>query len=1022
MGVKENWVFNRAGLVNYWWFDHLEIDFSEDGNVLIKGPNASGKSITLTALIPIIFDGVTQPERLDPFASREKKLRYYTLDGKKNIAGDQHCYIYVEFIKRETNEYFTAIIGFEDSIELKNRNRQPEKSFYVITDGRRVSKDIHLHSVSNDECTFTTNKALKSILKNTPDVNSITKYKEFMCHNLFGFETVEQYEQMISLMLLVRGVKLEKAKGDKTVLEKLSSSLNTISRKSVDAIARHYSELDEYLENLEITSRELEYATDILKNYKAYLNGLLIERINYYEISLKETKQVKKKIDSMKASISDKKIELTKITHAHDKLRKRYDEAVSFLETESNSELKELPFKIETAKKDKEVVLKRINGISEQIKRQKDKIIDLNEEIESLYLQVNEGEQKVVDLFQCICEENKSLKLPLLGLNDLHRNPSVNISKPLVVKELTEADEVISKARKIFDEVEKLNAQLEDKRVDLEKLLSNINDAEFEIDLTETKKGQLIGKLIGEIHEWHASNTVFTIERSEEFQSILSCAQSLDDQKGFIELETHLNHAYINVENRYERMRLKNAEELSEIDQCISDIELEIDKAKADKDVAYIRSEGMNFHRDKLVQSSIPHMSLYEAIRFKKGVSDKVQNAIEGALKEVGLLDALVLSNDDRKMLMAGDESFHDLFVSHGSDAGDFLMGYHLSEYLEVEDNDKAKGLAAEIGQLLHGIGIDDSRDAYILGNGRFKIGELEGSADPDYISTYIGVETRKLKNKELIKELEADLEDIGGKRQGLLKEVSALMEVKRALSTEKLGFPAVDLIQEAIDRIDALNWNVSHYQEKVESLKSKEFTLNKRVIGATSQAQNLLADRFQSFDRSVEGMDKAQVSIKKVNQLFNDLYVLKKESESRFDQKLFKEEVLSDLKYEQSKNEERYTDDKRELELVEADLKAYQNLIEAEENQDLLNEIQHMTAITKGYEPKNDAFIEKRVILKKDIENLQVNSEAESCKLKSEEAELNLRRRIAFETLVLSGHVKELGFEAALKSKLCYS
>lgn len=67
---------NRMGFVNFWLYDE-EIFTFEDGKLLLRGQNGSGKSITTQSFIPFILDGDRTPSRLDPFGSSDRKMEYY---------------------------------------------------------------------------------------------------------------------------------------------------------------------------------------------------------------------------------------------------------------------------------------------------------------------------------------------------------------------------------------------------------------------------------------------------------------------------------------------------------------------------------------------------------------------------------------------------------------------------------------------------------------------------------------------------------------------------------------------------------------------------------------------------------------------------------------------------------------------------------------------------------------------------------------------------------------------------------
>ena len=78
------WQMNRAGILNYWYYDEAEFEFA-GGRLLLRGSNGSGKSVTMQSLITILLDGIKRADRLDSFGSRSRRIEDYLL-GEKEIS------------------------------------------------------------------------------------------------------------------------------------------------------------------------------------------------------------------------------------------------------------------------------------------------------------------------------------------------------------------------------------------------------------------------------------------------------------------------------------------------------------------------------------------------------------------------------------------------------------------------------------------------------------------------------------------------------------------------------------------------------------------------------------------------------------------------------------------------------------------------------------------------------------------------------------------------------------------------
>ena len=102
------WKMRKLGFLNFWLYDEEEF-ILDDGHILLRGNNASGKSITTQSFIPFLLDGNRRPERFDSFGSRDRKMEFYLLgdDEREDSTG----YLYLEFCKPDVMEYLTLGIG-----------------------------------------------------------------------------------------------------------------------------------------------------------------------------------------------------------------------------------------------------------------------------------------------------------------------------------------------------------------------------------------------------------------------------------------------------------------------------------------------------------------------------------------------------------------------------------------------------------------------------------------------------------------------------------------------------------------------------------------------------------------------------------------------------------------------------------------------------------------------------------------------------------------------------------------------
>ena len=240
------WQLNKIGLLDFWYYDEQEFDFL-DGRMLLRGANGSGKSVTMQSFIPLLLDGNMRPERLDPFGSRARKMENYLLeedDGREERTG----YLYMELKKQESDNYLSIGIGIR-----ARRNKKLDTWFFYITDGRRIGKDLYLYKDVQSRLTLTKQELKNRIGAGGCVLETQGEYAQSVNRLLFGFETMEEYQEMIELLIQLRTPKLSKDFKPTVINEILSKSLQTLSEDDLRPMSEAIENMDNLKTNLDHT-------------------------------------------------------------------------------------------------------------------------------------------------------------------------------------------------------------------------------------------------------------------------------------------------------------------------------------------------------------------------------------------------------------------------------------------------------------------------------------------------------------------------------------------------------------------------------------------------------------------------------------------------------------------------------------------------------------------------------------------------------------------------------------------------
>ena len=292
--MNSKWQINKVGLLDFWYYDEEEFDFL-DGRMLLRGANGSGKSVTMQSFIPLLLDGNMRPERLDPFGSRARKMENYLLE-EGDEREERTGYLYMELKRMESEEYMTLGIGIR-----ARKNKKLEAWYFCITDGRRIGKDLFLYKDVENKITCSKGELKYRIGDGGKVMETQGEYAQCVNRLLFGFETQEEYKELLEILIQLRTPKLSKDFKPTVINEILSSSLQTLSEDDLRPMSEAIENMDSLKTNLDTLNESIRAARQIERVYEQYNQIVLYDKallfsdvVKSYENSVKNGKQIEK--------------------------------------------------------------------------------------------------------------------------------------------------------------------------------------------------------------------------------------------------------------------------------------------------------------------------------------------------------------------------------------------------------------------------------------------------------------------------------------------------------------------------------------------------------------------------------------------------------------------------------------------------------------------------------------------------------------------------------------------------------
>jgi uncharacterized protein (TIGR02680 family) len=230
----ERWHPLRSGLVNLYRYDCEEFWF-EQGRLLLRGNNGTGKSRVLALQLPFLLDGEVSSHRLEPDGDSAKRIEWNLLMGKHR---DRLGYTWLEFGRTDAagdEQYFTIGCGLH-AVEGRGA---PNRWFFVTT--RRVGASLSLiapdgHALSRDQ--------LSEQIGIHGDVfTTAAAYRAAVNSALFRLSE-HQYTALVGLLIQLRKPQLSRQLDEKALSSALGEALRPMPAAVIADVADAFRSLE----------------------------------------------------------------------------------------------------------------------------------------------------------------------------------------------------------------------------------------------------------------------------------------------------------------------------------------------------------------------------------------------------------------------------------------------------------------------------------------------------------------------------------------------------------------------------------------------------------------------------------------------------------------------------------------------------------------------------------------------------------------------------------------------------------
>ena len=964
--MNSKWEAHKIGLVDFWYYDEQEFHFLK-GRMLLRGSNGSGKSVTMQSVVPLLLDGNMRPERIDPFGSRDRKMANYLIednDGREERTG----YLYMEFKRADSDTYLTIGIGMR-----ARRGKPLENWYFTITDGRRIGKDFYLYKETDVRITLTKKELENRLGSGGVVIPTQIEYMEYVNKQVFGFDSVDEYKEMIDLLIQLRQPKLSKDFKPTVINEILGDSLQPLSEEDLRPMSEAIENMDALSTNLNSRNISKNAADKIIQVYQRYNEFILFQKAKQYKLGKEELKDTTTTIQkSLDQSIKCNQIieESNKKTAFLEDERNALDKEKDSLNSSDAVYLKKqadtLTLRIEENKKNQTEKNRQLDSKQEkmvELSNEKKRTLDQKERKQEQILQILEtmGE-RVEDLsfdeYDFLAEELKK------GLEEEY---DYQLHGKLISERRNHIDAGLEVLRRAEEEKKRLDK--EQRNLDLEK--KTRDSADRMVSEYENQRIEAQNELKEAIYHWNGKNHELKLS-DETLRWISIFIEQYTKDSDYNLTKQRVGEEQDLRKEQLQRKQNEIAKIKMDIDKDLKTVQTELKEWEKQKEPEPECSKEVLRNREVLQEKNIPYSQFYKVIDFDQRLAREECDNLEEALLLMGILDALIIDEKYKETVLALDKGMCDRYIF--ADKGHVKES--LLEALSVGEETNDIFMNQRIVQILGNIGYAKEGSTFISKNGYYGNGVLTGTISREYKAKYIGVRAREDHRNAKIAELTMQANALLEQQKELEDSIGALNTRIQTLKQEYLEFPTdVDVRQAVHD-----------YTERVEELERilREIRRIEDVIIVISESikevwtkaiaiaeKTYLSCRLEVFIEAKENMEQYQKEFYilqtehvKYIQLFQQILRIEDDEQSKVMD-------MDNIRYDLQKYERAIRADELEVQSVREQL----GLTNYEEIKERLNYcLNRLGAIPKEMETAIQDRAENSNILKNLQEELEKN------------------------------------------------
>lgn len=806
--LRTRWQPLRGGLINLFKYED-QIFRYENGKLLLRGNNGSGKSRVLALQLPFLFDGDLSPYRVEPDRDPAKRMEWHLLmDMHERRTG----YTWLEFGRRDDDgtEHFVTI---GCGMEARKGGGAPNRWFFVTPD--RVGEGLKLVENRVPLSRSQLNANFQAFERGQVFEKS-SDYREAVDQALFKLGP-RRYRPLIDLLIQLRQPQLMREMKEDVLSNALSEALPPVRDELINQVAESFQSLEADRRHTQDHREMRDTVESFREGYRQYLSVAVRRLCEVVRLEHSLFERCTKDLRTIEEDLEKNETLIVETTTVRDSARTSLigfqgviEELKNSPEMRSAHELEQATQRAAELTSEEASFQKKREETSTQLAQEEAEVGCRSERLHKCEEEAESSHRLVIDLH--------SLVAPAAKPPSPWREASPVDEKKLVVNLVQERHRGVSHLEGKNHEISKLANLTDIEKRRCEEHRQSVNESDDALRQTAREVKEEVGGFGVRVLQWEHSLSqlhVTAFPRGRDWSGELG--EWVEEPEGIFPFQAELQKGSRVVQQELSREAAELRETQKETVRVQSEVATSLEKLRAghqpEPPVPHIRSS------DRARFAGAPFWKLFE---FKENIPSEEHAAWEAALESAGLLDAWIFPDGRLENSLLNDTAL--TLIESG--AGDSLQRI----LRPAQESEVLSKLLSQIGSHV------DAGSCWVSRDGRWANGPLTGHWKKDE-AAHLGHEAREASRQRKINELEEQLTELEKTTEQLARELSRNSARQSELTAEIERAPTFDALRDLLSRRD-------HEQELLTRQKGKLLESEERVIAAQAGHRSALLAR----------------------------------------------------------------------------------------------------------------------------------------------------------------------------------